>query len=85
MGGGVRIGIIEKVLHTNQNLKIRIIRRKQRCEIIGDRAKTRVGVGKGYLFDCDRRFPSLVFVEDGETDSSRGIHIRMKQWRIKFT
>jgi hypothetical protein len=37
-----------------------------------------------YLLDGDCWFPAFVFVEDGETDCSGGIHIRMKKRRIKL-
>jgi len=44
-----------------------------------------VGKEGVYLLDGYCGLPPFVFVQNGETNGSGGINIRMKQGRIKFT
>ena len=37
------------------------------------------------LLDCNGRFPAFFLVQDGETDGSGGIDIRMEERRHEFT
>lgn len=74
LGGIVDIGVIQQLLNTQQDLETSV-----------SASRTPVEVEGPYLFDRDCGLPTFLLIQDGQTDGTGRIDVRVKECRSEFT